>query len=145
MSEVRWNKFGELKMPNGMTLLFSGRQNANDIHRKSVDILLNQKMRKNLIEWCPVSKRIIIVTFKGTILNLSIIQYCAPIEQAEVWEKDCFYSQLQEAYNKVKKKNFKTVIGDLHVKVGNDRTGFEQVIGNHDLEGRNQNREMLLE
>lgn len=36
-------------------------------------------------------------------------------------------------------------MGDLNAKVGNDRTGLEQVIGRHGLEGRNQNGEMLLE
>lgn len=80
MSEVKWNVFGELKTPSAMTLLFSGRPNANDVHRGGVGIILNQKMKKSLIEWFPVSERIIMATFKGKIRNVSIIQCYAPTE-----------------------------------------------------------------
>lgn len=145
MSEVRWNEFGEVKTPSAMTFLFSGRPNANDVRREGVGIILNQKMKKSLSEWFPVLERIIVATFRGKIRNVSIIQCYAPTEQAEESKKDCFYSKLQETYNKIKKKNIKIVMGDLNAKVGRDRTGLEQVIGRHSLEGRNQNGGMLLE
>lgn len=88
MSEVRWNEFEELKTPSGITFLFSGRPNANDVHREGVGIILNQKMKKSLIVWFPVLERIIVATVKGKIRNVSIIQCYAPTKRAEESKKD---------------------------------------------------------
>jgi hypothetical protein len=104
MSEVRWNEFGEIKTTSNMLFLYSGRPNAEDEHREGVGLLLSKRMAACFLEWKPVTERIITARFQGHACNVTIIQCCAPTEAAVIETKQSFYAQVQEIYNKIKKK-----------------------------------------
>jgi exonuclease III len=57
-----------------------------------------------LLEWKPVTERMITACFQGHALNVTIIQCYAPTKAAETETKQSFYAQLQEVYNKIKNK-----------------------------------------
>jgi hypothetical protein len=92
MSEVRWNEFGEMKTPSSVLFLYSGRPNAENEHRKGVGLLLSKRM----LDWKPVIERIIIAHFQGHACNITVIQYYAPTEAAEIEIKQSFCAHLQE-------------------------------------------------
>jgi hypothetical protein len=66
MSEVRWDSFGEIATQNGFTFLYSG-YNADEkpLRRDSVGVLLSKIAKRSLIEWHPISERILTARFKG--------------------------------------------------------------------------------
>jgi hypothetical protein len=60
ISEACWNSFGEMRTANGNTLIYSGRDDEHDNHKEGVALLLNKEARRSLLEWKPVSEKIII-------------------------------------------------------------------------------------
>jgi len=63
LSETRWKVNGEIKTGNGNLLIFSGV--GEDIeHRSGVGILMNKEAPISLMEWSPISERIILECIK---------------------------------------------------------------------------------
>ena len=60
--ESRWTSSGAVILSLGQTLLYSGPPNENVNHQNGVEILLNKKT-KLIVEWNPVSERIVVVNF----------------------------------------------------------------------------------
>ena len=57
--ESRWNTFGKVTTSSGETYLYSGNERNEDAHTHGVGLLLLKDAAKSLIEWEPVSERII--------------------------------------------------------------------------------------
>jgi hypothetical protein len=134
-----------MKTPSNMLFLYSGRPNAEDEHRERVGLLLSKRMAVCLLDWKPVTERIITTRFQGHARNVTIIQCYAPTEAAETEIKQSFYAQLQEVYNKTKKKDIAIIMGDLNAQVGNDNLGFEEVMGKHGHGRMNENGGLFIE
>ena len=145
MSEVRWSKFGEVIFQDGATFLYSGRPEGENVSREGVDILMDKEAKRSLIEWHPVSARIIVARFKTTIKNIAMIQCYAPTAVAEDMERQEFYVQLNDTLKKQKKKDITIVGGDLNAKVGQDNEGLEHVMGRHGLGERNENGQLFVD
>lgn len=63
LSEVRWTGFREEhRLDDGKSLLYSGREEGEE-HSSGVGFLLTRRARRSLVEWNPVSDRIITVRF----------------------------------------------------------------------------------
>ena len=62
-------------------------------------------------------------------ISLNIIQCYAPTNDADDETKDEFYQLLEETTRKLSTKDITIVMGDMNAKVGNDNTGFEEVMG----------------
>ena len=74
MREVRWSKFGEVIIQDGgATFLYSGRPEGENVSCEGVGILMDKEAKRSLIEWHPVSARIIGARFKTTIRNIDSI------------------------------------------------------------------------
>ena len=63
LSEVRWVTSGKAMLATGHILLYSGLPNETDNHRDGVGLMLSKKASKSLIEWEPVTERIISARF----------------------------------------------------------------------------------
>ena len=92
VSEVRWNGSGTTETTNGNVFVYSGMPNAGDDHIRGVGILINKNIRGALLEWNPVSERIIIARIQTELRKISIVQCYAPTGNAEPVEKEPFYS-----------------------------------------------------
>ena len=103
MSEVRWRELCEMTTHDGATFIYSGRPQDDNTSREGVGILMDKEAKRSLIEWHPVSARIIVARFKTNIRNIVLIQCYAPTEAAEEAEKQEFYMQLNEILRKQKK------------------------------------------
>ena len=78
LSEVRWNMAGRTTLASGETVLHSGPPEENVVHRHGVGFMLTKKASKSLIEWEPVSKRIITACFESKfqkVTNSSILMW----------------------------------------------------------------------
>jgi len=73
---------------------------------------MNKEARRSLIEWSPISERIILGCFKTKIRNLTIIQCYAPTEMKDKNMKNIF-KQLHETITEFQKRNVIIVIGSL--------------------------------
>ena len=88
ISDARWTDSGSIKTNTGETVLYSGRD--DDRHHEGVAIILQKGIEKSLIEWKPISNRIITARFKGQHNNLTVIQSYSPTNDAKEEEKDLF-------------------------------------------------------
>ena len=58
------------------------------------------------------------VHFQGKILNITVIQVCAPTSNAEEAEVERFYEDLQDLLERTPKKDVLFIIGDWNAKAG---------------------------
>lgn len=145
LSETRWTDFGEERLPFGQTFLYSGLRGNKPPHEKGVGFILSPHASRGLMEWHPVSERIISARFKSKIRNVTIIQCYAPTESTIYAEKEAFYDQLTQAINSVPKKDICIVMGDLNAQIGSDNEQIEHIMGKHALGSMTENGELFTE
>jgi len=143
LSEVRWKNSGDMTTTMGNYLIYSGRA---DTHEQGVGILTTGKAKKALLEWKPISSRIITARFHSKIRNTTIIQCYAPTEEADDITKDEFYEQLQATISSAHRNDIKIIQGDFNAKIGIDNTGMATIMGKHALDSaRNNNGDRLID
>ena len=125
VSECRWTGSGRKVTRDGSTILFSGKDNG---HSNGVALTANRQAARSLMEWEPISDRLIRARFSYNYCNLTILQCYAPTNEAEEDVKDDFYEQLQREVSKIPQHDLLLITGDLNAKVGNDNTGREDAM-----------------
>ena len=143
ISECRWTGYGKVKLNTGESVIFSGRE--DNLHHHGVAIMMSTKAEQALLEWKPISERIIYARFFSKYIKLSVIQVYAPTNDANEEDKDHFYEQLQAVVEGIQKHDLLIVMGDLNAKVGDNKVGFENVMGGHGIGVSNENGEKLLD
>ncbi|PIK34143.1 hypothetical protein BSL78_29037 [Apostichopus japonicus] len=142
LSEVTWTGAGKVRLASGDTLLYVGNDNT---HVQGVGIMLSERIVKTLIEWTPVSSRLITARFYGKHKKVTIIQVYAPTEAAVEEEKDTFYGQLQEIVDRCSRHDMVFIIGDFNAKVGCDNEGLDDIMGKEGIGVTDDNGERLCE
>lgn len=122
LSETRWPEDGE-HTSSGELLLYSGKRKH---HENGVGLLLSKTLKKCVLEWESVSKRIITARLNAKHRKISVIQCYAPTEVSTLEEKELFYEELNATILKVEKSDIIILIGDINAKVGSN-TGMERV------------------
>lgn len=145
LSEVRWTSSGAVTLSSGHTLLYSGPPNEDDNHRNGVGFLLSKKAKSSLIEWNPVSERIIVARFMAKVQKVTIIQCYAPTNVADEDSKEEFYNQLQSTLDESAPRDILIVMGDMNAKVGSDNTGRELIMGKEGIGDINENGELFAD
>ena len=95
--------------------------------------MLTPQTAKSLIGWNPVLSRIITARFYTKVGKATFIQCYAPTTDANDEVKSEFYARLQGVIDGVARKDLKLLLGDFNTKVGCNNTGFEAVMGKHEL------------
>ena len=142
MSESRWTGSVRQTTTTGETVLYSGREDNQ--HHERVVVILRKGMEKSLLEWKPVSS-LMRARLRGWHINITLIQYYAPIIDREDADKDAFYQQLQAQVNAVLCHDLTIVMGDLTAKVGSVTTYCDRAMGKHGCGTRNENGERLAD
>lgn len=91
VSECRWTGSGRKVTCNGSIILFSRK---DDAHSSGVALIVNKQTTKSLLEWKPLSDRLIRARFASRYCKLTILQCYAPTNKAEEDDKDDWYEQL---------------------------------------------------
>ena len=94
--EFRWTGAGGHSITSGQTLLYAGDEK---VHKGGVAIMMSKRAERALMEYTPVSKRIITARFYSRFRRLSMIHVYAPHNEREEDEKDHFYEELQQTIN----------------------------------------------
>jgi len=142
ISECRWTGAGRMKMASGQTIVYSGN---DQLHEGGVALIMSEMAMKSLMEWTPVSQRIITARFYTKIRKITVIQVYAPHNEREEDEKEQFYTELQEVLDGCNQNDILILMGDLNAKIGSDNEGYERTMGSHGLGIMNNNGERLRE
>ena len=98
-----------------------------------------------MMQWKPVSNRLIIARLRGKQVNITLIQCYAPTNDASDDDIDAFYEQLQHEVDQMPHHDIKIIMGDLNAKVGKDNCHFERTMGTNGCGIMNENGERLAE
>lgn len=142
ISECRWTGNGEHITSTGEKLIYSGNEQH---HTNGVGILLSREAANAMIEWNPISPRIITARFNSRSRKTTIIQVYAPTEVSDVEKKREFYSMLQSTFASIKKGDIKILMGDLNAQIGSSNANIEHVMGKHGLGNINENGDLLVD
>ena len=147
VSEVRWNGSGKTETTNGNVFVYSGMPNADDDHIRGVGILVNKNIRGALLEWNPVSERIITARIQTKLRKMSTVQCYAPTENAELDENEDFYSLLDKTLLGIKGSDIIVKMEDFNAQVGNNNKDIEHIMGRHgkSCDKENENGQLLIE
>lgn len=141
LSETHWRDSGHFTSAAQNTVMCSG----NGLNsRNGVAVIVSKSWSKSVIEYKPISDRIIVVKFNSAPCKINFVQVYAPTSTADEEEIDEFYDQLAEVTNQLPKKEITLIQGDFNAKVGVDCTESE-VAGIFGLGTRNESGEKLIQ
>lgn len=98
-----------------------------------------------MLEWEPVSERLIRVCLNSKFCKLTILQCYAPTNEAEEEVKEDWYEQLQMAVSKVPQHDVHLLTGDMNAKVGTDNSNNERAMARYGCGERNNNGKCLVD
>ncbi|XP_063595249.1 uncharacterized protein LOC134772112 [Penaeus indicus] len=111
---------------DGHKLWYSGDEKK---HIRGVGVLVEKETAKSVIEFTPVSDRIITIRPKRKPRNMTVIQIYAPTSNSDDEEIEQFYQDLEQTINDKAKKDI-LVIMYWNAKIGyKESTGWEGTIG----------------
>ena len=147
ISETRWTQSGQKRLASGEMLLYSGHEEDDAPHTEGVAFMLSGPAQRALIGWESHGPRIIMATFrtKKRKINLNMIQCYAPTNDSSEEIKQDFYHQLQTVLDKCPHRDITIMMGDFNAKIGNDNTGYEEVMGKHGIGQMSENGEKFLD
>ncbi|VDO75893.1 unnamed protein product [Schistosoma curassoni] len=142
ISETHWTQAGQQSLDTGELLAYSGHEEENAPHTQGVALVLSKVTRNALVGWESHGSRIIKVssfkTKEGIIIN--IIQCYALTNDSKDDIKDQFYGRLHSIIEECPRKDLTILMGDLNAKLGIDNTGYEDIMGQHGLTGREKQK-----
>ena len=83
---------GSVTLQSGEKVVYVGN---DEVQQGGVAIMMSAGQRGALMEWMPISKRIITAQFYSKYKKLTVIQAYTPTKDATDEEKDYLYNQLQ--------------------------------------------------
>ena len=141
ISESRWTSIRRYVTPTGEKILYYGRDDNR--HIAGVALIVKKGMERTLIEWKPVSDRLLRARFFGKHSKLTIIQCYSPANDAEPEEKEAFYSMLQAEKERVPAHGVLITMDDFNTK--SDNVGRERTMGSQGCGNMNETGEMLCD
>ena len=108
-------------------------------------MLLNDKARKALIGYNPISSRIITARFDAAPCKITVIHAYAPTSASCDKNIEAFYSILEDVLATIHKKDIIIIIGDWNAKIGSNNANWKSVMERYGYGDRNERGERLLE
>ena len=113
ISELKWTRMGEFNLDDHY-IYYCGQES---LRRNGVAIMVNKRFQ-NAVLGNLKNNRMISVPFQGKPFNITVIQVCTLISNAEEAEVEQFYEDLQDLLELRPKKDVLFIIGDWNAKVG---------------------------
>jgi len=112
-------------------------------HQGGVGLLLSKTASRSLVDWNPISSRLISASFIGQGHSITIIQAYAPTTSHSEEEVDEFYKMLQHTVDNAPRKDIKIVMGDFNAQVGVNNVTWNGVLGRYGYGLMNERGELL--
>ena len=126
-----------------------GEGNEEDSHEAGVEagIMLSKRASKTLIEWEPISDRIIKTRLESRHQKTTIIQCYSPTNDAteDKMPKLVSTRKLQSVVDRVPRRDILLLMGDLTAKVGADNAGGGEAMSQQGIGQMNENGELLAD
>ena len=142
ISECRWTGSGRRVNSDGSVILHSGHDSQ---HIRSVALIVSKEKVNTLLEWEPLSDRLIRARFDSKHCKRTILQCYVPTNEADEEDKDDWFEELQQAVFKVPQHDMLLIMGDMNAKVGADNTDCDRAMGKHGCGVKNVNGERLID
>ena len=108
--------------------------------------MMSATAKRAMMEWAPISKRIIKARFYLKYKKLTVIQAYSPTNDATDVVKDELYNQLKETLTTCNKHDMIVLIGDLNTKEEEyNNSSRDQVIERHNVEDMYDSGEKLCD
>ncbi|KAK3515953.1 hypothetical protein QTP86_004679, partial [Hemibagrus guttatus] len=143
ITEARWTQTGKQKLNTGELIIWSGRKDDN--HDEGVALIINKKQANALLQWKPISERLLYVRMNSRYIKLSILVAYAPINAAAEEDKDQFYSTVQAALEDIPGHDVLLLMGDFNARVGSNNLDRERIMGRHGEGECTENGERLID
>ena len=114
ISKLRWTGMGEFNSYDHY-VYYCGQES---LRRNGIAIMVNKRVRNAVLGCNLKNDRMISVHFQGKPFNITVIQVCAPTNNAEETEVERFYEDLQDLIELTLPKDLLFIIGDWNAKVG---------------------------
>ena len=141
IAEARWTGAWKQRLNSGETIIRSGRQDNK--HQEGVALIIASKYANTLLQWKPISQRLLYVMLNARHVKLSIIVAYDPIENADEEDKDNFYYSLQMTVDNFPRHEILLLHGDLNASVGCNKKNRERVMGKHGVGDLTNNGERV--
>ena len=92
ISELKWTGMGEFNSDDHH-VYYCGQES---LRRNGVALIVNKRVRSAVLGCNLKNDRMISVHFQGKSFNITVIQVCAPVSNAEKAEDEQFYEDLQD-------------------------------------------------
>ena len=110
------------------TLYWSGHE--NDKKKKTgVALLVSQRANRSLIDWSPISDRILKARFETRHLRLTVFVVYAPHGGRKKKVQDAFWTQLSDEIRAAPTHDMLLVIGDMNANTGTSREAVSDILG----------------
>ena len=100
ISELKWTGMGEFNSDDRY-IYYCGQE---FLRRNGVAIIVNKRVRNEVLGCSFKNDRMISVCFQGKPFNMTVVQVCAPTTNAEEAEVERFYDDLQDLLELTPKK-----------------------------------------
>lgn len=135
---MRWPDSGEIKV-NDHKVFYSGTTNGK--HEHGVGVLVTPDVAKCVLNFTPISHRVMLLQLQASPNNINIIQVYAPTADKEEEEVIEFYHNINQIIDQIPKHELLIVMGDFNAKLG---AGYKsQYIGIHGLGERNPRGDLM--
>lgn len=132
ISEMRMSGNGQCIIDNHK-VYHSGDENNKHVH--GVGLIISRILQDYIINFTPVSERIIVIQLNGNPVNINIVQVYAPTTHAEDAEIDQFYNEISVLLKQFKKYDMTIIMGDFNAKISKGKCGV--LVGEHGLGVKN--------
>ena len=139
ISELKWTGMGEFNSDDHYIYYCE----QESLRRNGVAIMVNKRVQNAVLGCNLKNNRMISVRFQGKPFNITVIQICAPTNNAEEAEVERFYEDLQDLLELTPKEDVLFIIGDWNTKVGSQET--PGVTGKFGLGIQNEAGQRLIE
>lgn len=133
LSECRWKGSGKEVTAAGHLFIYSGVPKESTKKEFGVGIILNKRIKCSLLDYTPISERVIIVRL-NTVSNeskISIVQCYAPAQSNGNVEnrRKFFEKQLVEIIQDIPENDIRLFMGDFNAQVGSCNMGYDECMG----------------
>ncbi|KAJ2952534.1 hypothetical protein O0L34_g6852 [Tuta absoluta] len=122
-------------------LYYSGKDDRK--HQYGVALMIKKELKSAVLNYLPVSDRVMLLQLRARPININILQVYAPTTGHSDTITDNFYEEVGQTMTKLKKGDCTIVLGDFNSKVGEGTV--QDIVDGYGLGVRNDRGDRLVQ